>query len=269
VSFWEANRRLLAGCGVALLAAAVVHMVVAGPRWSQARGIDQNNAKLMKEITTLSRETTRVSKALVALQEERGKLGAVLENIGGVMLEIPPESRFRVPRGEIDPRLYFQKKLNEMREERTAGRPYPVEAPLGFTKDLQNREDPGLLLERLAAVERLTDALHASRLPRVGRIRHEAVVTRGAKGVDDVHLAMLPMQVQVSADERSLVAFLSEVSEEGRFLALEDLTIEVTDPKARTFNVSARVSAVLLRKSKAPSRREPARGTRPLPVGRY
>ncbi len=212
------------------------------------------------------------AKVIAKMKAERAELKAIIEGLNGVLLEIPKNSRFRI-RGEAraDPRFYFQKQLAELQKERCADRPYPAKTPLGFTPEMVDKQKPALLLERLAAVERLTRAVESAGLLRVQSIRHGPVKVPPARGVTDMHVALVPMYVKVTADERGMIAFVEEISRKGRFLALDSLHVEVTDPKARKFTMVAGVSALLRREGAAPGRRGrgPTRGTRPLPIGRY
>lgn len=343
MNFWEANRKLFICVGVALLAAIIVHFVVAAPRRGKAIEIEGENSKLRdraekltafkkvvlaeqinealddvgpenaqqeEEAVTRVREGVKklggrrrldqlgylkdgritpdeiaplrklveeflpptAAKAIEKMKAERAELKAIIEGLNGVLLEIPKNSRFRI-RGEAkaDPRFYFQKQLAELQKERCAGRPYPAKTPLGFTPEMVDKQKPALLLERLAAVDRLTRAVESAGLLRVQSILHGPVKVPPAKGVTDTHVALVPMYVKVTADERGMTAFVEEISRKGRFLALDSLSVEVTDPKARTFTMVAGVSALLRREGAAPGRRGrgPTRGTRPLPIGRY
>jgi hypothetical protein len=266
VSFWEANRKLLIGIGAALVAAIVFHFAVVEPRRSEARQLERDGGDLLKEIEKYRNKDTTISAALAALTKEREKLGTVRKGLGGVLLRIEKGSPYSPPKVS-DPRFYFQDQLNKLRKARTEGRPYPVNAPLGFTAETQKKDKPEILLERLAAVDRLTRAVERAGLRRVRGIRHRPMRTRSAKGVKAFHLAVLPMYLSATADERSLVQFLTEISRADSFLALESLAVEVTNPKARTFRITAGISALILRKSAAPRTGRPR--PRTLPVGRY
>ncbi len=271
MSFWEANRRLLILTGAALLAAIIVHFVAAAPRASDAAALEQGNRRMLLEIERLGKagkDRKLTTEAVKLLEGQRSELAGVLKGLEGVLLVIPEGSRYLVPRGEIDPRLYFQKKLDELRKERTEGRLYPADAPLGFTKELQDREKPELLLRRMAAADRLAGAVAEAGLQRVTSIRHGPLRTRSADGVDDIYLAMLPMEISAVTDERGLVAFLTAISRQDRFLALDDLQIQVGDPKSRTFTLSATVSAITVRKGTRKTQKRPV-GPTTLPVGRY
>jgi hypothetical protein len=280
---WEGSRRLLIGTTVVVAAALAVELVVAGGRRRAAaeiengkvedgKVVEKGNRQLADEIEKLTSSSQAVSKALAQLEAERKGLSTVMEGLRGVLLDIPANSRYRVPPARRNDALfYFQEQRDALRKERTEGRGYPAEAPLGFTADLQAREkdQPELLLERLAAVDRLTAAVQRAGVVKVNTIRHGAVRVHSAKGVKDLHVACLPMQLIAVADERALVALLTEVSRERSFLALDGLSLEVTNPKARTFVMRADVSALIERKSPGP--KGPAAGGpgRPPPVGRY
>jgi hypothetical protein len=270
--FLERNRGLVFGAaGVVAAALAVELLVVQGRFLSAAAEVEKGNAGLEEEIGKLSSRGVEVSKALAGLKTERERLEGLRRELGGVLLDIPEKSRYRVPPGRRNDALfYFQEQHNILRKERTDGRPYPAEAPLGFSPDIQTKEKdkPELLLERLAAVDRLTAAVQTAGLAKVSAIRHGELRAATAKGVKDMHLAVLPMHLSATADERSLVAFLTEISREGNFLALESMQVEVTGPKARTFKLEADVCALIERRT-APPKDLPGRVTRPLPIGRY
>jgi hypothetical protein len=270
--FLETNRRLVVGAAVVVAAALAVELVVAGGRRRAAARTEEQNRELQAEIDRLTKHPEKVSAAMAKLKAEREGLGKVIDGLRGMLLEIPETSRYRVPPARRNDALfYFQEQHDALRKDRVEGRAYPAEAPLGFNAELQSREkdQPELLLERLAAVDRLTAAAARAGLARITGIRHGAVRTHSAKGVKDLHVACLPVQLSAVADERSLVAFLTEVSREGSFLALDGLALEVTNPKARSFTLKADVSALVLRK--APGPKGPASGGpgRPPPVGRY
>lgn len=271
MSFWEANRKLLVGVGLSLLAALAVHLIAAGPRRSAAVEIEQGNEGLRHQIRKLlppSGITTPQARQM--LLADREGLEKVITGLRGLLLEISPSSKYRVPKGEIDPKFYFQKQLDLLRRERCDGRPYPSTMPLGFTDQLK-KEKADQLLERLAAADRLTAAAERAGLARVRGIRHGKISLRGAKGVKDMHLALLPMIVSATTDERGLISFLQEISRRDRFLALEAVNVEVTSPNAKTLNMTVTVTALVPRKGTGPKsgRTTAPRGARPLPIGRY
>ncbi len=340
MNFWEANRKLLVCVGAALVAAIIVHFVVAAPRRSRAIEVEKENRRLrdkaekltafrkatlagqvnevlddldsgntqQEEAITRVREGVRglggrekldqlgilkddnisskdaavvrkllkellpptASAAIRKIKAERAELKVIIEGLNGLLLEIPKDSRYRAKGAALaDPRFYFQKQLAELQDERCKGRPYPAKTPLGFTQAMVDKQKPKLLLERLAAVDRLTLAVERSGL-RVKSIRHGPVRIPPTKGVRDMHIAMLPMFLTVIADERGMITFVQAISRKGQFLTLNSFQVKVTDPKARTFTMTVGVAALLRRKS-APPRRggRPTGGTRPLPIGRY
>jgi len=258
VNFWEANRKLLVGIGVAVAAAVAFELTVVGAVRGEAQQHRSSSRDLLENVESHTKKKIGVSDALAELQGQRDRLKKVMKGMDGLLLDIPKGSPYLVPEmRRNDAKFYFEERLNALRKERVEGRAYPGEFPLGFTKELREKEDPGLLLERLAAVDRLTRAAHAAGVERIRSIRHGSLKIRSARGIKDVHLALLTMQITAVGGERSLVQFMTEISTEGRFLALEGLSVEVDNLKAKTFTMTANVSALRLRRSAPPKIKGP------------
>lgn len=217
------------------------------------------------------------AEALKAAADERKRLQAEIRRAAGLLMPIP--DKYVIPKSELDPRLFFEKRLAELRERCTPDRYPPYLAgkscPVGFSADLQGREgDLKVLLERLAAADRLTatvDAVAKTAAIRVLGITHGAPVMVSAPNVSQVHLRELPMTIRAVTDEKGLTGFVEEISREGSFLALQTLDVEVTDPKSRTLVMKAEVLAVMGRQgagAKGPAGGGPT-PVAPAPVGRY
>ncbi len=268
MSFWEANRKLLVGIGAVLLAGLIFHFAVVGALWSEGNASRRDGQVLLEEIESRRARPVESREAFATLKKQRLQIEKVLGGLGGVLLQIPKKSPYRVPSmRRNDAQFYFEERLNILRKDRTEGRPYPSKFPLGFTKAVQSKDGPEVLLERLAAVDRLTRAAHSAGLQRVWAIRHGPFKVRSSSKVTDVHLVLLPMELKATADERSLVQFCTEISRQGSFLALDSLDVEVSNPKANTFTMTVGVSALLMRSTPAPKTRNTR--ARVLPVGRY
>ncbi len=268
MSFWESNRKLLVAVGAAVVAAIAFDVVLVGSVRGEANTHNSSSRDLLENIESHTRKQVKVSKALADLKGQQIRLKKVMEGMDGLLLKIPKGSPYLVPdMRRNDAKFYFEERLNALRKERVEGRAYPKEFPLGFNKELRDSDAPGLLLERLAAVDRLTKAAHSAGVQRVKSIRHGSVKVKSARGVKDVHLALVSMQITAVGDERSLVQFVTEISSEGRFLALDSLSVEVANVKAKSFTMTAGVSALLLRRSAPPKSKGPR--VRRRHFGRY
>lgn len=271
MNFWERNRKLIAAVIVAAIAAVVVHFVVVSPRYSESARIEEEeNSALRQEIAGINRDGGLDVPAALSRREERRKaLDDVIKGMDNVLLVIPDGSRFRVPASRRnDAKFYFQEQQNRLFEERCAGGQYPAKGVLGFLQDMYDSESAELLLERLAAVDRLTAAVNRAGVTRVRQIRHLKTTIHSAKGVKDAYLELLPMTVEMVADERATIEFLSEISRDGAYMALDGLDMQVTDAKSRTVTITAALSALVLR-HKAPPKSTGGPGIRGPAVGRY
>jgi hypothetical protein len=279
MSFWEANRGLVTGAILALLLAAIMHFLVAGARRSQARDLERQAAELQAQIDKLDRGAPApdiaAPEALKAIKAERAELDKVLKRTGGLLLTLPPE--YVLPKNAPDKQLIFERQLSELRARCVEGRypkydqSKPQSCPLGFTQEIQ-KEEVELLLQRLAAARRLMAAADAANLARVLSISHGKAATLGSPGVSKMHLRLLPLNLRGVADEKSLVTFIQEISREGSFLGLESLEVEVTDPKAKTFNIKAGLLALVAMEgpAKAGGPGGPGQsGPTPPSIGRY
>jgi len=272
VSFWERNRGLLVGLVAAAVGGLVIHFMVAGSRRSQAQGVEAQNAGLEGEIARLNELKNKPApEAIKELKAERADLQKVLKRLEGMLLVQPRE--YVLPKNEAYPRLFFDKRLNELRKRcadqggRFVGKPCPA----GFTDQLQ-KEDVELLLQRLSAARLLTEAAENAKVAQVQGLVHGRPALLTAPGVDRFHLRLLPINVRFVADERQLIAFVQEISREGRFLTLQNLSVEVIDPKAKTFQASADLMALVRRDGSGSAKKPegPVPGTRPLPpAGRW
>jgi len=279
MSFWEANRGLVAGAILALLLAAIMHFLVAGARRSQARDLERQAAELQAQIDKLDRGAPApdmaAPEALKAIKAERAELDKVLKRTGGLLLTLPPE--YVLPKNAPDKQLIFERQLSELRARCVEGRDpkydqsKPQSCPLGFTRELQDREssDLEMLFQRLAAARRLMAAADAANLARVLSISHGKAATLGSPGVSKMHLRLLPLNLRGVADEKSLVTFIQEISREGSFLGLESLEVEVTDPKAKTFNIKAGLLALVAMEGPGKAGGPGQSGPTPPSIGRY
>jgi hypothetical protein len=268
VSFWEANRKLLVGIGAVLVVGMIFHFAVVAALWSDGNTSRAEGDGLLEKIENRASKPVEAGEAFARLKQQRLQIEKVLGGLGGGLLQIARNSPYRVPSiRRNDARFYFEERLNILRKERTEGRAYPAKCPLGFTKEVQSKDPPEVLLERLAAVDRLTGAAHSAGLQRVASIRHGPLKVRSSSKVTDVHLVLLPMQLTATADERGLVQFCTQISREDAFLALDSLDVKVANPEAKTLTMTVGVSALLLRRKPAPSTRNT--GPRVLPLRRY
>jgi hypothetical protein len=311
MSFWEANRGLLAGVGVALVVTLAVHFLVAGPSRRAAAAMEEKNAELQRRIDELTPDSGRPApEVFQATMDERKKLNQVLAadsrtpgSVGGLLLVLPKD--YVVARNADNPRFnIFERKLAASRDRCNASGIFPrydqsnpAVCPLGFTPEVQKEEvllvtqglgserereeaRVQLLLERLCATNRLGDAL--IEVASQGSLRVKACVQGrlrlvASPQVSRMHLRLLPITVRMTADEKALVAFAERISRPGGFLAIEELGVEVTDPKARVFNLTVQLLALVPREGPGPakpgdqpgSRRPGQPGVPVAPIGRY
>ncbi len=289
MNFWEANRGLLIGAAVALVVALLVHFLVAGQARGAASGLAEECAELRGMIDALTPADGKPApEALKDIRDERAGLEKVLGTdktpgrVAGLLLQLPRD--YIVPKNADNPRFnIFERKLAEIRERcNTSGifpryeQSRPESCPLGFTPQVL-KEDVQLLLQRLCAANRLTGALidaSGQGSLRVKSCSHGPVRLLSSPDVSRMHLRLMPMTVRMTADERVLTAFVERISRDGSFLALQNLAVEVTDPKARTFNLTADVLALVPLDGPGPGkgsgRTSPVGpGTGTVPVGRY
>jgi len=283
VSFWEANRGLVIGAAVALVVALGVDWLVAGPSRTNAVKLEAEAAELQSQIEALAPAAGQPApQALETIGKERADLSKVLDKVKGLLLALPKD--YQIPKNADNPRFnIFERKLAESRDRTNASglfprydQSHPENCPLGFIPQVQ-KEDVPLLLERLYAADRLTEAVieSASHGPfRALGITHGPAGLLSSPGVTRMHLRLVPLTIRAAADEKTLMAFLERISREGSFLALQELHVEVTDTRAKTFNFTAEVRALVPRDGPGPRKTGGPGGPRrpvgpPPPIGRY
>ncbi|HOX08436.1 MAG TPA: hypothetical protein PK280_18720 [Planctomycetota bacterium] len=270
-------------------------------------------AKSVEDITVLAatymiNEQLPMSapEVLKAIKAEHSELEKVLGTekvagrVSGLLLVCPV-----VTKNADNPRFnLFERRLAGSRDKCNASGIFPrydqsrpESCPLGFTPEVQKDEAQLLtqalvsekekeevrvqqLLDRLSAANRLTDAVIEASGRGVLRVRsciQRPVRMLASPQVSRMHLRVVPMAVRMTADEKGLVAFVERISRAGSFLAIENLSVEVTDPKAKTFNLSAQVLALVPKEGPGPARpgdrSGPGRpgqiGNPVAPIGRY
>lgn len=265
-----ANRGLIAGIVAALVVALIIHFAVAQRIAGQAAGIERKCSELGGSIDQLlsgGQEAPQAEKDAAATEKA---LRAVLGKQEGLLLVRPGSYVPQRQEDKDNPRLFFERRLDELLgRAAAAGFAGARTGRLGFTPALQKEAVP-LLLERLAAADRLVAAAGAAGLTRVKSVTHGKPAVLASPEAGGVHLVLLPLKVSGAADERGLILFLQKLSQPGSFLALRSLEMEVTDPQARAFNFTMELAAILQRRQPAaPAAGAPAPPVSRPPVGRY
>jgi hypothetical protein len=244
VRFWEENRKLAKGLGVALLALLAAKFLVVN--W-QARATGQDVARYKKLSDTLKSQRKGVydvADAVTALKRSSEGLDA---EVKGLMkrVEIPFHPWTKIPPAyEASPGAYFMLKHAEQRAELylvcqvgSEGRATELSDPtLGFGdilgKPLNNKQAQENL-NRLSIVVRLVKLLAQSGVVEIVKISPGEPVKTGPADYAPI-MREYPVNIQVKTRIDPLMKFLHSVRKPGEFfLVVRGLDVRGSSPYGR------------------------------------
>lgn len=244
MSGWEENKGFLwraVGVTAAVLAVWGISALVWG---SRKREVTKENDRYLEELKARTRSGTPSSEALSRLTERSEAMTRLGERLRGAVFVLDG------PFQEAKTRLDFDKLAKDLRDSISERGPSfgDSKVPFGFDEKLLRDEEGqvGTLLRRLAVVKRFVEAARNSGVASVRKIKHDALVEAGEKGLA-FHRTVVPIQCVFDANEKSLIALLHDLMvfpQKG--LAPTKLAIKVEERTLGTFRVEAQLCAVFI-----------------------
>jgi hypothetical protein len=255
------SKRFFVATGIGAGAFAVVWAALIAPTRSAAREEETRleNAAARRE-AFFREKGVPLEEAFEAIEEESKTLEGLKGDVGKVELSLPAELE---PTDEHLNLNYYQTKRSELTKRATSGRMTfaSEESPLGLPLR-PPEEELADYLARIEVTRRFVEAAERAGVAAVLRAEHPpprvaaAVSTSGAgqdpgpSGAGGRAAEELPIVPTVSADEKSLLALLHEVSQPERFLALRGIEIEVKDAASGHFEATLDLAGVRIVESR-------------------
>jgi len=264
----SSSKRFWGIAGAGAVALLIFRAVFVSPTAAKADGVRTEIGNLRAEREGyFPRGGVPIEDAEKHLAAEKAALGSIRAAVGRVALDVPEELR----EGDGRDLSYYQVRREELlRRAKDTGIAF-VGAASGLGLPLEVAEDkvPEYLV-RIAVAGRLVEAVAAagvSALSGAKAVPARPVLSavQGARAGPSSEITELPVEVTVSADERSLIRLVQEVSRPERFLALKALVVEVKDPTSGVFEARLEVAGVLV--SERPRRPEVAKEEAPAEPG--
>jgi len=182
-----------------------------------------------------------------AMKEEKEALLGLKGALAKLELSLPEELEAADGRNV----LYFQQQLAKLRARaESSGISFEEPAaPFGFSQPPQD-DQVAEYLARLEVAGRFLDAAKAAGIASVVRAEQPGAID-GLSGGDRRALE-LPMKIIASADEKSLILLVHEVSRPERFLALKALDVRVKNASSGHFVAAMELAGVTVVKDEGP-----------------
>jgi len=229
MEFWEDNKRVILGCGAALLVLLALYLFFLGPMWRKVKSLGEENEKLGKQVGKYYPEGgVTVGNLKGVFELSNAKLRERYEDLVGKMEQTlkPP---FVVPEGEPQPGLYFRMKLSEKQYEMlfyvsTRGMD-SIDRSLGFGENVPPDEAVPELLNQLASACEIVRAAADAGVKTVSSITHKGVTKRGAPGYGEF-LEEHGMALTMRCTLKSLITFVHSMDKRKYFFGLKELALE-------------------------------------------
>ncbi len=229
MEFWEDNKKVIVGCGAALLVLLAAYLFFLGPMWRKVGSLGEENGKLSSELASYYPEGGVTVENLKGVFElSNAKLKQEYGGLVGKMAQTlkPP---FVVPEDEPQPGFYFRRKLSEKQYEllfysSTRGMD-SIDRSLGFGENVPPDESVPELLNQLASACEIVRTAADAGVKTVSSIAHQGVQKRALPGYAPF-LEERGMALSMRCTLESLMKFIHSLDKREYFFGVKKLSME-------------------------------------------